>query len=92
MGNPFKVGDKVSCISSNSIFGYFGKVGEVYTVSDVDGNDILVLENPIPRQFLYHKRFVKVKPNSEKKEKAIKILNELKKQVDKYQKLVDDMD
>jgi hypothetical protein len=57
----FKVGDKVRCILPSEVC-YFGEVDQVYTVSDIIGNAIRLLEDPYKRT-LISKRFELVKEN-----------------------------
>lgn len=89
------MGCKVKCIKKSGS-GFFGKVGEIYTVSDFDlssnhywiklKEDGQNLKNDFERFSI-----VDEKPVSKEKQKAIEILNKLKKEVDKYEKLVQNM-
>lgn len=90
------IGCKVKCIKKSDTR-FFGKVGQIYTVSDfgVSSNrdwirlkeDKENLRNDFERFCVFDE-----KPVSKEKQKAIQILNKLKKEVDKYEKFINNMD
>lgn len=89
------IGCKVKCIKKSDT-GFFGKVGQIYTVSDFDvsfNRDWIRLKEDRENLRNDFERFsiVYEKPVSKEKQKAIEILNKLKKEIDKYEKLVENM-